>query len=85
MPRLSSKVKSKPQWLPSASASQADDRLQLRTTDQTAAMLALKPQTLDLWRSKCPERLPFVRMGRAVRYRLSDIEAFIERSVVCHE
>jgi hypothetical protein len=32
------------------------------------------------WRGD--KRLPWVKLGTAIRYKLSDIEAFIERSTV---
>ena len=39
-------------------------------------MLGLKPRTVDTWRVT-GEGPPFVRIGRVVRYRQSDIETFL--------
>jgi predicted DNA-binding transcriptional regulator AlpA len=45
-----------------------------------ASLLGLSIQTLAVWRHHGDTRLPFVKLsGRAVRYRLSDIRAFIEQ------
>jgi excisionase family DNA binding protein len=51
----------------------------LLTTDQAADILKVKPSTLVNWRCTKRVALPFVRVGRAVRYRQSEIQAFIER------
>lgn len=49
----------------------------LLTTAEAAAFLTLKKQTLNKWRMN-GEHLRFVRVGRAIRYRLSDLQQFIE-------
>ena len=51
----------------------------LLSPEQAAEMLGLKPQTLSVWRCSGRYDLPFVRVGRLVKYRLADIEDFIER------
>ncbi|HKY96352.1 MAG TPA: helix-turn-helix domain-containing protein [Gemmatimonadaceae bacterium] len=48
----------------------------LLTTRELASMLGLKPRTVDTWRVT-GEGPPFVRIGRVVRYRQSDIETFL--------
>lgn len=50
----------------------------LLTTEQTAQILSIKPRTLVIWRYEGRSELPFVRLGRAVRYRLEDIQSYIE-------
>lgn len=54
------------------------DRDTLLTREQSAEVLNLKPQTLAAWAitGKGP---PIVRLGRAVRYRLSDLTKFVEQ------
>jgi excisionase family DNA binding protein len=49
----------------------------LITTSEAAAYLKVKPETLAKWRSvrKGPK---FYHVGGAVRYKVSDLEAFIE-------
>ena len=53
---------------------------QLLTTTEAAALLGLSPLTLQDWRSR--NRGPrYVRLSRrAIRYRPSDIEDFIEKN-----
>jgi excisionase family DNA binding protein len=48
----------------------------LLTTSEVAKFLKISPKKLerDRWME---QGLPFVRFGRAVRYRAEDIEAFI--------
>jgi excisionase family DNA binding protein len=56
--------------------------LGLLSEDQAAELLGVKPQTLSLWRSAGRYDLPFVRVGRLIRYRLADLEAWLERRLV---
>ena len=58
----------------------APDRL--LTEDETAELLATKPQTLSVWRVTKRYPLPYVKVGRNVRYKLSDVMAFIESRTV---
>ena len=54
----------------------------LLTRKQAAGRLGLKPQTLAEW-AMSGKNLPLVKLGkRAVRYRRSDVDAFIERSLI---
>lgn len=50
----------------------------LLTEDEAAALLKVQPATLATWRVRGRPNLPFVRVGRCVRYRQQDIHAFIE-------
>lgn len=52
---------------------------------KTAEILAIKETTLAQYRWRGDKRLPWVKLGTAIRYKLSDIEAFIERSTVSKE
>lgn len=50
----------------------------LLTEGQAADVLSLKPGTLRTWRSSGKPGQPrFVKIGRAVRYRESDIAAYV--------
>lgn len=53
----------------------------LLTEDEAAALLKVQPATLAAWRVRGRPNLPFVRVGRCVRYRQQDIRAFIEGHV----
>ena len=50
----------------------------LLTTVEVADYLKMRPRTLDNWRSlgTGPE---FVKVGALVRYRVEDIEAYLDR------
>jgi len=53
----------------------------LLTTEEAACHLGVSAVTLERWRSQ--RRGPrFVRYGRYLRYRLSDLEAFLEHHLV---
>lgn len=44
-----------------------------------AAVLDVTPGTLSVWRSTGRYSLPFLKVGRKVRYRHSDLLAWLER------
>jgi excisionase family DNA binding protein len=48
---------------------------------EVAAMLKLQPQTLAAW-AVTGKHLPFVKLGRSVRYRRADVVAFVERQTI---
>ena len=50
---------------------------QLLNTTQAAEVLQVTPGTLMVWRSTKRYPLKFVRVGRNIRYRSSDLEAFL--------
>ena len=49
----------------------------LLTRKETAEMLGISEGTLAVWASTKRYHLDYVKIGRCVRYRLSDIERFI--------
>jgi excisionase family DNA binding protein len=52
----------------------------LLTREQAADYLGVAPQTLAVWamaKNRPHRPLPFVKIGRLVRYRRSDLDAFI--------
>lgn len=53
----------------------------LLTEDEAAAFLKVQPATLATWRVRGRPNLPFVRVGRCVRYRQQDLIAFIDNHV----
>lgn len=54
----------------------------LLSEQQTAELLDVRPTTLQVWRSTRRYNLPFVKIGRNVRYRASAVQAFIESRTV---
>lgn len=45
---------------------------------QAADYLTLSPGTLSVWRSTGRYKIPFVKVGRRVRYRRADLDAWLE-------
>jgi excisionase family DNA binding protein len=50
--------------------------------EQVAEILGVTPETLQVWRSTRRYPLPYVKVGRCVRYRMSDVEAFLQQQTV---
>ena len=51
----------------------------LLTREQAAAYLGIAAQTLSIWKWAKRYDLPFVKIGRLVKYKRSDLDAFIRR------
>jgi excisionase family DNA binding protein len=51
----------------------------LISPEEAARILGVSIGTLTVWRSTGRYNLPFVKVGARVKYRLEDIDAFIER------
>ena len=49
----------------------------LLSSKEVAGILGVGEITLSIWRCKKQYPLPYIKAGRAVRYRESDVEAFI--------
>jgi excisionase family DNA binding protein len=45
---------------------------------QAAQFLQVEPGTLSVWRCTGRYKIPFIKVGRLVRYRQSDLEAWLE-------
>lgn len=54
----------------------------LTDTEGASTLLAIPAATLIKWRSTGEVRIPFVRIGRQIKYRTRDLKAFIESSTV---
>jgi excisionase family DNA binding protein len=54
---------------------------ELVTEIEAARILGVQRQTLAIWRLH-RENLPFIKVGRLVRYRLSDIESWVSSRTV---
>lgn len=57
----------------------------LLTDEQAAEYLGLKRGTLQVWR--CTKRYPlaYLKIGRNIRYRQSDLDAFLQSRIVTGE
>jgi len=60
---------------------------ELLTREEAAELLGIRPQTLAAWKCLGRQGPPYVRVGmRAIRYRRSDLEAWLAaRTVQCGE
>lgn len=53
--------------------------------DKLAAdALGVKPTTLAVWRSTGRYNLPYLKVGRLVKYRISDLAEFLARRTANH-
>ncbi len=57
---------------------------ELKNTEQAAAYIGQQPQTLAVWRSSGRYALPFLKSGRKVFYRQSDLDEWLESRVMTH-
>ena len=48
-----------------------------------AEFLGVKEHTLAVWAISNRYNLPYIKVGRLVKYRMSDLEAFLERNLRC--
>lgn len=54
----------------------------LLTPNEVSKMLGVGVETLNAWRALRRYDLPYVKVGRLVRYRQSDVMQFIESNVI---
>jgi excisionase family DNA binding protein len=50
----------------------------LVTEQEAAEILKIAPGTLSVWRSTGRYSIPFIKVGRRVRYRRADLDAWLE-------
>jgi excisionase family DNA binding protein len=51
---------------------------ELINTKQVAELLMAKANTVEIWRCR-GEGPPFIKVGRSVRYRRSDVDAWLDK------
>lgn len=49
----------------------------LLTTPEAATYLGISPKTLETWRSTGRQAVPYVRVGRLIRYRMRDLDEWM--------
>jgi predicted DNA-binding transcriptional regulator AlpA len=54
----------------------------LLTSEEAAPLVGVTPGTLQVWRSTNRYPLKYIKAGRLVRYRIEDIQAFIESRTI---
>jgi len=55
-------------------------RSELLTRREAAAYLGVSEQTLAIWKCTGRYNLPYVKIGRLVKYKRADLDAFIQRN-----
>lgn len=50
---------------------------ELISSDEAAEYLGITRKTMEVWRSTKRYNIPYIKVGRLVRYRKSDLEAFL--------
>ncbi len=61
----------------------SQDRLLSRK--EAAQMLGIKDSTLATWHSTNRYPLPVIKVGNLAKYRISDIQNFLDKRLVSHE
>jgi predicted site-specific integrase-resolvase len=56
----------------------------LLNTEEVAEMLGIASHTLAVWRSEGRTDLPYIKIGRSVRYEMRDILAYLDAQRVTH-
>lgn len=51
---------------------------------QAADVLGVRPNTLAVWRSTGRYNLPYLKVGRLVKYRISDLAEFLASRTASH-
>jgi excisionase family DNA binding protein len=59
-------------------AASAPPSVVLLTPENAGRLLGIPKQTLAAWRCNRRVNLPYVKVGRHIRYRLADLLAFVE-------
>ena len=54
----------------------------LLTRREVADLLQMREQTLATWKCNGRHGLPYVQVGRSIRYRPGDVQAWIDQHVV---
>ena len=77
---MSTEIHSAPAYLAILAKYDGVDPEQVLLDDkETAILVEQKPKTLESWRNEGRE-LPFVKLGRYVRYRLADVLRYRSRT-----
>lgn len=57
-----------------------DNKHELLSRNEAAKYLGVSKGTLEVWACTKRYQLPFIKIGRLVKYRLSDLNKFIEEN-----
>lgn len=54
----------------------------LLSNDQAAEYIGVTPRTLEVWRCTKRHSIPYIKVGRLVKYRKSALDAFLEQRTI---
>lgn len=57
----------------------------LLTESEAAELIGVVPETLQIWRSTKRYNLPYLKIGRLVRYRRAHVDAWMDSRIVQNE
>jgi len=60
------------------------NKVNLVNTEQAAKYLAISKRTLSNWRSIGFPLIPYLKIGRCIRYRLSDLDEYLNQNRISH-
>jgi len=55
---------------------------ELLSTHQASLYIGVSPGTLEVWRCTKRYQIPFIKVGRLVRYRKSELDNFLDHRTV---
>ncbi len=56
--------------------------IKLLNRPEAAAYLNISPNTLAVWATQTPMKIPMVKIGSRVMYRQSDLDAYIDQQTM---
>ena len=51
----------------------------LMNSREAAELLGVRPDTLSVWRCTKAVQIPYIKVGKLVKYRPQDLEAYLEQ------
>jgi hypothetical protein len=54
----------------------------LLSTEHAAQHIGITPHTLTVWRCTKRQNIPYIKVGRLVKYRLADLEVWLETRMI---
>ena len=61
---------------------ESEDYSDLLTNEEAASYLGITPNSLEVWRCTKRYTIPYIRLGRLIRYRKYDLNAFLKSRTV---
>ncbi|MDZ7655709.1 MAG: helix-turn-helix domain-containing protein [Sulfurimicrobium sp.] len=67
---------------PLATAANVKPQSTLLDTEAAAEYIGVAPRSLEVWRCVKRHSIPYIKVGRLVKYRQSDLDAWLESRTV---